>query len=119
MKKKSIVYSDLSKKQLQYLKELYIQKRVEEMSHKELKEFVLEIISHQINNTIGKEEEMEAWNEMSDFFNDQFESIVLEIQKKYQENENLNNYEEDSPQYRLELLEKNNIDKSKQDMWND
>ena len=48
MKKKSITYTDLSKKQLQHLKELYIQKKVECMSHKELKEFVLEIISHQI-----------------------------------------------------------------------
>ena len=38
------------------------------MSHQELREYVLEIISHQINETIGKEEEMEAWREMSDFF---------------------------------------------------
>ena len=33
------------------------------MSQKELKEFVLDIISHQINDTIGKEEEIEAWEE--------------------------------------------------------
>ena len=33
MKKKSIIYSDLSKKQLETLKELYIQKKVESMSH--------------------------------------------------------------------------------------
>ena len=58
MKKKSIIYSDLSKKQLETLKELYIQKKVESMSHQELKQYVLEIISHQINDTIGKEEEM-------------------------------------------------------------
>ena len=57
MKKKSIIYSDLSKKQLEILKELYIQKKVESMSHQELKQYVLEIISHQINDTIGKEEE--------------------------------------------------------------
>ena len=38
------------------------------MSHQELKKFVTEIISHQINDTIGKDEEIEAWNEMSDFF---------------------------------------------------
>ena len=61
MKKKSITYSDLSKKQLETLKELYIKKKVESMSHQELKQYVLEIISHQINDTIGKEEEMEAW----------------------------------------------------------
>ena len=65
MKKKSIIYSDLSKKQLEILKELFIKKKVESMSHLELKEYVLEIISHQKNDTIDKEEEMEAWREMS------------------------------------------------------
>ena len=119
MKKKSISYSDLSKKQLQHLKELYIQNKVKGMSHKELKEFVLEIISHQINDTIGKEEEMEAWMEMSNFYGDQFEMIILEIQKKYAPNENVQNFVEDSKEHRLELLEKNNIEKSKEDMWND
>ena len=54
MKKKSIIYSDLSKKQLGNLKEFYIHKKVNSMSHLELKEYVQEIISHQINNTIGK-----------------------------------------------------------------
>jgi len=68
MKKKSIVYSDLSQKQLETLKELYIQKKVESMGQGELKQYVIESISHQINDTIGKEEEMEAWSEMSDFF---------------------------------------------------
>ena len=119
MKKKSITYTDLSKKQLLHLKELYIQKKVECMSHKELKEFVLEIISHQINNTIGKEEETEAWMDMSKFYGDQFEIVILDIQQKFTNNENFQNFEEDSKEHRLELLEKNNIDQSKQDMWDD
>ena len=119
MKKKSISYTDLSKKQLQNLKELYIQKKVECMSQKELKEFVLEIISHQINDTIGKEEEMEAWREMSTFYGDQFEMVILEIQKKYAKEESLQNFQEDSQEYRLELLTKNNIENSKKDMWDD
>ena len=72
MKKKLTIYSELSKKQLLQLKEVYIQKKVKSMSHQELKEFVLDIISHQINDTIGKEEEMEVWKEMSYFFGDQF-----------------------------------------------
>ena len=76
MKKKPIIYSDLSKKQLDNLKELYVQKKVESMSHQELKQYVLEIISHQINDTIDKEEEMEAWREMTDFFGDEFEIII-------------------------------------------
>ena len=119
MKKKSISYTDLSKKQLTHLKELYIQKKVECMSHKELKEFVLEIISHQINDTIGKEEEMEAWMEMSKFYGDQFEIIILEIQQKFSTNETFQNFEEDSKEHRVELLEKNNIEQSKEDMWED
>ena len=119
MKKKSITYSDLSKKQLQHLKELYIQKKVESMTHKELQEFVLEIISHQINDTIDKEEEMEAWREMSSFFDEQFEIIIREIQQKYENVENLQNFEEDTQKHRLELLEKNKIEAIKQDMWDD
>ena len=119
MKKKFITYTDLSKKQLQYLKELYIQKKVECMSHKELTEFALEIISHQINDTIGKEEEMEAWKEMSSFYEEQFEIIILKIQQKYAKKESLENFEEDTQERRLELLEKNGIENTKKDMWDD
>ena len=119
MKKKSIIYSDLSKKQLENLKELYIQKKVESMSHQELKLYVLEIISHQINDTIGKEEEIEAWREMSDFFGDQFEIIILEIQTKYSEDKNVIETERDSQKQRIELLERNNLDQEKKDMWDD
>ncbi len=119
MKKKSIIYSDLSKKQLEILKELYIQKKVESMSHQELKQYVLEIISHQINDTIGKEEEMEAWIEMSDFFEEQFEIIILEIQTKYIDDKNVIETEIDSQKQRIELLERNNLDQEKKDMWDD
>ena len=119
MKKKSITYADLSKKQLQHLKEIYIKKKVESMSHKELKEFVKEIISHQINDTIGKEEEMEAWKEMSCFYGDEFEIIVLEIKQKYAINENLGNLEIDNQERRLELIERNSLENAKQDMWDD
>ena len=119
MKKKSPIYSDLSKKQLENLKEFYIQKKVESMSHRELKEYVQEIISHQINSTIGKEEEMEAWKEMRDFFGEQFEIIILEIQTKYRNEQNELDNEIDPQKQRIELLERNNLDQEKKDMWND
>ena len=119
MKKKSIIYSDLSKKQLEKLKEFYIQKKVESMSHQELKQYVLEIISHQINDTIDKEEEMEAWREMSDFFGEQFEIIILELQTKYLDEKNVIETEIDSQKQRIELLERNNLDQEKKDMWDD
>ena len=119
MNNKPTIYTDLSKKQLENLKEIYIQKKVESMSHQELKEYVLEIISHQINDTIGKEEEMEAWREMSDFFGEQFEIIILEIKTKFIDEKNVNETEIDSQKQRIELLEKNNLDQEKKDMWDD
>ena len=119
MKKNSFIYSDLSKKQLDNLKEFYIQKKVESMSYQELKDFVLEIISHQINDTIDKEEEMEAWSEMSDFFGDQFELIIQEIKTKYSDDESLNKTEINPQKERQELLSKNNLNQEKKDMWDE
>ena len=119
MKKKLLIFSDLSKKQLEKLKEFYIQKKVDSMSHKELKQYVQEIISHQINDTIDKEEEMEAWREMSDFFGEQFEIVIQEIQIKYIDDKNVLETEIDSQKQRIELLERNNEDQKKKDMWDD
>ena len=119
MKKKLFIYSDLSKKQLDNLKEFYIKQKVESMNHKELKQYVLEMISHQINDTVGKEEETEAWREMSDFFGDKFEIIILEIQTKYSDDKNVISTEIDPKKQRLELLERNCLDQNKEDMWDD
>ena len=119
MKKKSFIYSDLSKKQLENLKEFYIQKKVDSMSHQELRQYVLDIISHQINDTIDKEEEMEAWREMSDFFGEQFEIIILEIQSKYSEDQNLIDTELDPQKQRVDLLERSHLNQEKKDMWDD
>ena len=119
MKKQPFIYSDLTKKQLEGLKGFYVQKKVESMSHQELKEYVLEIISHQINDTIDKEEEMEAWREMSDFFGEQFEIIILEIKTKYSEDTSNINQEKDPKKQILELLERNRLDQEKKDMWDD
>ena len=119
MKKKPIIYSDLSKKQLENLKELYVQKKIESMSHQALKEYVQDIISHQVNDTIDKEEEMEAWREMSDFFGEQFEIVILDIKTKYGDEKNLIDAEIDPQKQRLELLERTNLNQEKKDMWND
>ncbi len=89
MKRKSLIYSDLSKKQLEKLKEFYIKKKVESMSQQDLRQYVLEIISHQINDTVDKEEELEAWREISDFFGEQFEKVVIEIQTKFIDDKNV------------------------------
>ena len=119
MKKKFTSYTDLTKKQLECLKEIYIQKKVESMSNKELKKFVLEIITHQIIDTIGKEEEIEAWEEMSDFFRDDFENIIEELKSKYVNEGDLNISATDPQKERIELLKSNNLEKEKEDMWDD
>ena len=119
MKKKSFIYSDLSKKQLEKLKEFYVEKKVESMSHKELKQYVQDIISHQVNDTIDKEEEMEAWREMSEFFGEQFEIIILEMQSKYSDDQNYIDNKIDPQKQRIELLERHNVDQEKRDMWDD
>jgi len=119
MKKKTFIYSDLSKKQLEKLKEFYIQKKVESMSHQQLKEYVQEIISQQIYDTIDKEEEMEAWREISDFLGEQLEIVILEIQSKYNDDKNVHETEIDPQKQRIELLERNNLDQQKKDMWDD
>ena len=119
MAKKSFIYSDLSKKQLENLKEFYVKKKVESMSNQELKQYVQEIISHQVNDTIDKEEEMEAWREMSDFFGEQFEIIILEIQTKYSDEQTHIENEVDPQKQRIELLERNNSVQEKKDMWDD
>ena len=119
MKKKPFIYDDLSKKQLEKLKEFYDQKKVDSMSYQELKQYVQEIISHQVIDTIDKEEEMEAWREMSDFFGEQFEIIIQEIQIKYIDDKNVFETEIDSQKQRIELLERNNVDQEKKDMWDD
>ena len=89
------------------------------MSNQELKKYVLEIISLQVHNTIGKEEEIEAWGEISDFFGEQFETVILEIQKKYSEDQKILETEKDPQKQRLELLERNDLNNEKKDMWND
>ncbi len=119
MKKKSLIYADLSKKQLEKLKEFYVQKKVDSMSHQELQQYVQEIISHQVNDTIDKEEEMEAWIEMSDFFGEQFETVILEVQTKFKDEKNILEREIDPQKQRIEFLEKNNLDQEKKDMWDD
>jgi hypothetical protein len=119
MKKKSFNYSDLSKKQLENLKEIYVKKKVESMSHQELQQYVQEIISHQVNDTIDKEEEMEAWREMSEFFGEQFEIIILKVQTKYIDEKIDIDNDIDPQKQRIDLLERNNLDQEKKDMWDD
>ena len=82
MAKKQINYYDLSAKELEQLKDLYIDLKVKTMSNNDLKNFAIENISLQIKNTIGNDEELEAWQEMEEFFKDEFENIIGDLQVK-------------------------------------
>ena len=82
MAKKKINYSDLSNKELELLKDIYIDLKVKSMNINDLKGFAFENISLQIKNTIGNDEELEAWQEMEDFFKDEFLNTIQDIQIK-------------------------------------
>ena len=82
MAKKKFNFTDLSPKELELVKEKYIDLRVKSMNMNDLKDFVTENISLQIKNTIGNDEELEAWKEMEDFFKDEFENTIQNIQMK-------------------------------------
>ena len=116
MSKKQINYSDLSTKELELLKEIYIVSKVKSMSHNDLINFAIENISVQINNTIGNDEELEAWSEMEEFFKDEFENTIADVQIKIRsktgKQNNLKN-EELNPKIEEEAEDK------KIDMWED
>ena len=82
MTKKQINYSDLSSNELEILKDKYIDQRVKSMNIKDLKDFAIEHISLQIKNTIGNDEELEAWQEMEEFFKDDFDKTIQDVQIK-------------------------------------
>ena len=116
MAKKKLNYSDLSPKELGLLKDIYIDLKVKSMNNKDLKDFVTENISLQIKNTIGNDEELDAWNEMEDFFKDEFENTILDIQSKMKSKNGEN------PLSDIKEIKFDNEDKGKDkkfDMWED
>ena len=116
MAKKKINYSDLSNKELEMLKDIYIDLKVKSMNINDLKGFAFENISLQIKNTIGNEEELEAWQEMEEFFKDEFLNTIQDIQVKLKsKNEELTtlNIEE------KKLAVEDTVEDKKLDMWED
>ena len=116
MANKKINYSDLSNKELEMLKDIYIDLKVKSMNINDLKGFAFENISLQIKNTIGNEEELEAWQEMEDFFKDEFlntiQNIQIKLKSKNDELTNLNIEEK-------KLVVEDTAEDKKLDMWED
>ena len=116
MAKKKINYSDLTSKELELLKDMYIDLKIKSMNNNDLKDFALENISLQIKNTIGNEEELEAWQEMEDFFKDEFLSTIQDIQIKLKsKNDELINLNTEEKKLAVE----DTVEDKKLDMWED
>ena len=116
MAKQKINYSDLSNKELELLKDIYIDLKVKSMNINDLKGFAFENISLQIKNTIGNEEELEAWQEMEVFFKDEFLNTIQDIQIKLKsKNDELTNLNIEEKK----LVVEDTAEDKKLDMWED
>jgi len=116
MAKKKINYSDLSSKELELLKDIYIDLKVKSMSNNELVDFASENISLQIKNTIGNDEELEAWEEMEGFFKDEFHNTIQNIKIRMgSKNADLTNFNiKEKPPITEDIGEDKKLD-----MWED
>ena len=119
MKKNRFYYSDFSKKELESLKEYYITEKVKSMNESELRQFANEIFSHQIKNTIGDEEEKEAWEEIENFFSDNFEFILEGIKKNFEATKQDCIVESKKGTSNVMELNTDEIKNEKIDMWMD
>jgi len=119
MKKNKFYYSDFSKKELESLKEYYITEKVKSMDESELRQFANEIFSHQIKNTIGDEEEKEAWEEIENFFSDSFEFILKGIKKQFETTKQDRIVESNTGTSSVRALDNDEIKTEKTDMWID
>ena len=81
MKDEAISFKDLTKAQLDALKDLYIDSRVDSMSEVDLRKFVREVLDLQVRGTVGNEEEREVWKEMKEHFEENFEEKVKAVIK--------------------------------------
>ena len=119
VKEKEISFNDLTKTQLDALKGLYIDSRLESMSDIELRKFVREVLDLQVRGTVGNEEEREVWKEIKEYFYETFEQKIKEIIKAKGSQELSSPPEEEELQRRLDVLEQRKKEESpiKEDMW--
>ncbi len=116
---KELTYKDLSEKELDSLKDIYISSRVNSMTEIDLRKFVKEIIIDQIKGTVGNAEEKEAWEEIKEHFSEDLCKKILEVKEKCNKNHKV---EQKSPEEiefdrRLALLKQQQEESSSKDMW--
>ena len=119
MKDEAISFKDLTKAQLDALKDLYIDSRVGSMSEIELRKFVKEVLDLQVRGTVGNEEEREVWKEMKEHFEESFEEKIKAVIKAKGSEEVVIPPEEEEFKKRLEVLEQRKKEKNETnvDMW--
>tara|TARA_Y100001968_G_C19079356_1_gene582251 strand:+ start:271 stop:630 length:360 start_codon:yes stop_codon:yes gene_type:complete len=116
-----ITYKDLTKFELDTLKDMYISSRINSMSEKDLRQFVREIIVDQIKGTVGNLEEKEAWEEIKEHFSEELLKKISEVKAKCSNNKkvDLKTTEEIEFEKRLSLLKQQQEEKISKDMWED
>ena len=114
-----LTYKDLSNKELDTLKDMYISSRVNSMTESDLRKFVKEIIIDQIKGTVGNAEEKEAWEEIKDHFSEDLSKMILEVKEKCNKNPKSEQKSQEEIEFdrRLGLLKQQQEDESSKDMW--
>ena len=114
-----LTYKDLSEKELDTLKDMYISSRVNTMTESDLRKFVREIIKDQIKGTVGNAEEKEAWEEIKDHFSQDLSQKILEVKDKCNKNHKINQKTPEEIEFdrRLGLLKQQQEEQSSNDMW--
>ena len=121
MENEEITFKDLSKGELDDLKDIYVLSRINKMEENELRLFVKEVLEVQIKGTVGNQEEKEAWEEMKEHFDIDFALKIKEVKKNLGSENNGLSSEEKEFERRLEVLEARKKEKkeSSTDMWED
>ena len=114
-----LTYKDLTEKELDLLKDMYISSRLNSMTENDLRLFVREIIIDQIKGTVGNAEEKEAWEEIKEHFSEDLSKKILEVKAKFAKDPKAESKSPEEIEFdkRLNLLKQQQEEKSSNDMW--
>ncbi len=113
-----VSFKDLSKLELEDLKSIYIENRVNSMDEKSLRDYVKEVLQLQVTGTVGNEEEKEVWKEMKEFFKEEFLDIIKSVRAARKKDNPDVETEVNEYQKRIEVLENRKDNNNKNlDMW--
>ena len=116
-----LTYKDLTERELDALKDMYISSRIDSMSENDLRLFVKEIIIDQIKGTVGNAEEKEAWEEIKEHFEEDLSKKIVEVKARFSKNTKGESKSPEEIEFdkRLSLLKQQQEEKASKDMWED